>query len=323
MDSFIDKTGSERMTTTHKKAVMVFGPTASGKTALGILLSRWLQGEVVNADSRQIYTGMPIITAMPTAEEFAAVPHHLYNFLPPEAPYSVTDYLAAARAQYHTLCAQGKTPVFVGGTGFYLKVLEEGLSPVPQVPVAVVEELNRVALAHGTAYLARELQQNDPQTAHHIDLNNRQRVVRALAVWRSSGQSLWALQQQPKEGGLGEVFVKIALMPEREVLHQRIAARFDVMVQNGVVEEARRVFAHHDGATNNAVTSIGLKDFFDYYRGEIDLAEAKRRNYYAQRQYAKRQVTWLRQHYAPHVVVQGPVLSDETRAVVAQHLGLE
>lgn len=294
------------MKTNLPTAICVFGPTASGKTALGINLANALNGEIINADSRQIYQKMPIITAMPSADEFAAAPHHLFSFLKPNKKYSVTQYLEDASKTAEEITSRGRTPIFLGGTGFYLKVLMEGISQTPEVPEEILNELNQQAEEQGLETLVSKLQQVDPEICLKIDLKNKQRVLRALSVYEATGTPFSEFQNAPKEGALAYNFVKVGIMPEREVMYERINNRFDKMLEAGVLQEAQNIINAGYETKNAGVSSIGLKDFFLHIAGEISLQEAADRTAKDQRNYAKRQCTWMRTQYQPGILIQGP-----------------
>lgn len=290
---------------TAKNALIIFGPTASGKTSLGINLAQELNGVIINADSRQIYQEMPIITAMPTAEEFDAAEHLLFDFLKPGEPFSVDQYIGKAKEAISNVTARGKLPIFVGGTGFYLKVLTDGISPVPPIPPVLVESLTAQAETEGTPSLHAQLQKVDPVLAKRLEANDMQRVIRGLAVYQHTKKTLSSYQQLPAEKPFPDInFIKIALIPPRETLYKRIHDRFDVMVQDGVLEEAKMLYDKGYRFDNQALTSLGLKELFHYLDGKIDLETAKEKTLQQMRNYAKRQTTWLRNQYHAKITLE-------------------
>lgn len=281
----------------RRPAVVVFGPTAAGKTGLAIELCRALGGEVVNADSRQVYRHMPIITAMPTAEEQAAVPHHLFEILEPTEPFSVADWLTRARAAAEGIWARGKTPFFVGGTGFYMDVLQHGISPIPTPPADQVAAIDARYDAEGPAILHAELRFLDPESAARLPAGDRQRVVRALAVAHATGTPLSAWQQLPKERAFTADFMPLLLLPARETLYRRIIARFGAMLEEGLMAEIENILAQGWPYELPALKSIGIPAYAAWKRGVLTLNEAHEKTLQHMRNYAKRQTTWARHQY--------------------------
>lgn len=256
-----------------------------------------LGGEIINADSRQLYRHMPIITAMPTADEFAAVPHHLFDMLEPDEAFSVGDYMQQAGGVAENLVQAGKVPVFVGGTGFYLEALLHGISPIPPTPPKLQQALNKRLNEEGLSSLVQELRQVDPAIAGEIDTPNPHRVVRALAVCQATGKPMSDWQKLPKEGALPYRFINIAIAPPREVLLQRIESRFEIMLEEGLLDEMEALKQKNFTLNHEAMTSLGIKEFFAYLDGHITLNQAKEKTLTHMRRYAKRQMTWLRQRY--------------------------
>lgn len=284
-------------------AIMIFGPTASGKTGLAIELAKSLNGVVINADSRQIYKHMPIITAMPSAEEFAAAPHELFDFLEPSAPFSVTDYLEAARGVAAEVVAQGKVPIFCGGTGFYLKVLEEGISPIPDVDDTIVQKLVASEKEEGIEDLYKALQIVDPELAATLKPADSQRIMRGLAVFEQTGKKLSGFQKEAKENSLGLNFLKIAIDRPREETYDRINQRFELMMQEGLEEELRALKEQGYTTDMPALTSLGIPEFYSYLEGDMPLEKVAELIKQQTRRYAKRQYTWLRHQFKADVLL--------------------
>lgn len=273
------------------------GPTASGKTAFSLALGRMLDAEIVCCDSMQIYRDMDIGTAKPNAEERAALPHHMLDFLPPGAPYSAADYAADALACIADILSRKKTPLLCGGTGLYLSSLRRGgaVSDSPPADPDLRAELNaRGETEEGRAQLHRELAEIDPDAAAAIHPNNLRRVVRAIEIYRLSGKTKSEWDALSREGE------QIPLLPfglryeNREILAARIEERVDAMLREGLLDEVRRLYG--SGALtgdSTAAQAIGYKEFIPYLRGECSLAEARDALVLATRHYAKRQMTWF------------------------------
>jgi tRNA dimethylallyltransferase len=279
-------------------AVLLFGPTASGKTGLSLPLAQAFGGEVINADSRQVYRHMPIITAMPEPHEFAAAPHHLFDYLEPDDRLSVVDWGQQATAVAQAVWARGGIPFFVGGTGFYLRYLTHGLSPVPPTTAAQLAALNAEAAAGGLAPLRAELARVDPDLAARLAPNDTQRTLRGVAVWRATGRPLSDWQREPHQKPLAGRLLRVALCPPRDVLYKRIHDRFEGMLAKGLVAEAEALYAKGYARDLPALSSIGLPLYYDAFEGRLPLERAHDKVLQHMRNYAKRQTTWLRNSYA-------------------------
>ncbi len=267
------------------KVVFLVGPTAVGKTAWGVRLAQALGCEILNADSRQFFAGIPIGTAQPTAEEQAAVPHHFVGHLPLEALYSAGDFERDARAWI----AARPCSIVVGGSGLYVQALLDGLDAVPR-DLDVRKELNAAVEAGGLAELVAELERVDPVTAARIDRSNPQRVVRALEVCRATGQPFSAFHRDVERERPFDALV-IGVQRTREELNDRIARRVQAMVAEGFEEEARRVWPKRD---LNSLKTVGYREWFDHFEGRCTRDEALDWITIRTRQFAKRQMTWFR-----------------------------
>ncbi len=285
-------------------AITVFGPTASGKTGMSIGLANTFNGSIINADSRQVYKRMPIITAMPSDEEFAAAEHRLFNFLEPDEPFDVNQYIELATHEAGDLWRQGKVPIFVGGTGFYLQGLEEGISPIPVSDPSIREALMAEVEKVGIEQLHQKLQQVDPKLAETLHATDTQRVLRGLEVFEATGKPLSQWQKQPKAGALDCRFIKIAIIPPREVLYERIHKRFDIMLEEGLVDEMKALKAKGYSPNLSSMTSLGVQEFFSYLDGNMSFEDACGKTLQYMRNYAKRQCTWLRNQYNADIVLE-------------------
>ncbi len=278
-------------------AITLFGPTASGKTALAIHLATALNGVIINADSRQVYTHMDIITAMPTDEEFKAAPHRLFQYINPNTPFSAGHYLKEATKAAAEIIADGKCPIFVGGTGFYLKTLTDGISPIPEVPANILNTYNHRLKTEGAEALHAALTKVDPNIANNIETNDSQRIFRALTVWEFTKKPLSEWQKAPREGALPYAFHKLALLPARETVYSRIHQRFDIMMNAGLIDEMKNL--HNMGFSENlpALKSLGIPEFFKWINEQTTFEEVKKHFLQTQRNYAKRQFTWAKNQY--------------------------
>ena len=277
------------------RLVAVGGPTASGKTALSVALARAFDGEIINADSMQIYKNLDVGTAKPSAEERQGIPHYLLDFLPPETPYSVADFTAAADPLIRDITARGRLPLVVGGTGLYITSLLSGMAFAPEkTDPAIRARLQARADTEGGAALYAELQRIDPDYAAQVHPNNLPRVIRALELFEATGRRMSDQRREarPAEAPYHALCLCLTCR-DRAVLYSRIDRRVDEMVENGVLDEARQVYDHRD-AYRTAAQAIGYKEFFPYFEGTANLTECTERLKQATRNYAKRQLTWFR-----------------------------
>ena len=274
--------------------IAVVGPTASGKTALAIALAKELGGEIVSADSMQIYRGMDIATAKPTPEEMAEVPHHLIGFWPPEKPFSVAQYAILAREKIDDILRRGRVPVLCGGTGLYIKAIVDHIQYEEETgeDAALRERLRRQAQDEGNLAVWRQLQAMDPKTAERIHPNNLGRVIRAIEVMQVSGRSIREQEERSRQAPCPYHVIQIGLRyRNRENLYERIGRRVDAMAEAGLPEEARAV--RQQGLTATAAQAIGYKELYDWMDGTLPLEEALENLKRSTRRYAKRQLTWF------------------------------
>ena len=285
-----------------KSAVLIAGPTASGKSALALKLARERGGVIVNTDALQVYDGLRLITARPGPEDLAAAPHRLYGTVAPEQRFSTGDW---ARAVQLVLAEAGDTPlIFAGGTGLYFDALTNGFAEVPQVSdAAVAQATAEVEGLDGTAR-GKLIAARDPVIAARLKAPDPQRVIRALAVLTATGRSLASFQDAPQVGLLsGYEIERMVLLPEREVLRTRIAQRFTLMLEQGAEAEVAAFLARGLDPSLPATKAIGLREIGDYQRGVIDRETMIEQAVTATRQYAKRQRTWFRNRMGDWPVV--------------------
>ena len=299
------------MTDKKIKIAAITGPTASGKTALAIRLARELNGEIISCDSMQIYRGMDIGTAKPTAEELAAVPHHLIDILPADAPYSCSDYVKDAEVAIKDIVSRGKLPIFCGGTGLYLdRLLKGGNEDEAACDESVRAELKAFYEENGLEALYARLCELDPESAAAIHKNNVKRVMRAIEICLVTGEKKSEIDKKNSEiTDKYDPCVITLAFENREVLYDRIDRRVDMMIEQGLVEETKRLLT--DGIFERSVTAaqaIGYKELFPYLRGEASLEECVDELKRASRRYAKRQITWFSgKEYAHKIFVDGGI----------------
>lgn len=274
----------------------LMGPTASGKTALALEIAQRFGGEVVSVDSALVYRRLDTGSAKPTAAERAAVPHHLIDLREPWEPYSAADFARDAAAAIAGILARGRLPLLVGGTGLYFRALLDGLSPMPESDPAMRARLQAELAQRGSAALHAELAAVDPLAATRIRPGDAQRIVRALEVWRLGGVPISALQAQSAPPRHPFRVLRLALAPaDRALLHARIAQRFDLMLDAGLLEEVAALRAEpRVHAELPALRAVGYRQVWRYLAGDTDRAGLREEGIAATRQLAKRQLTWLR-----------------------------
>ncbi len=285
--------------TLGRRAILIAGPTASGKSALAIRLAQTLDGVVVNADSMQVYRDLRIITARPSLEEERQVPHRLFGHVDAAENYSVARWLADVGREITMIEAEGRLPILVGGTGLYFRALTEGLSDIPAVPEAVRAELRAWAEGRTAEEIHARLEAVDPSTAARLRPSDPQRNLRALEVFMATGKPLSAFHDS-RSGAVLDVAscVAVFLEPDRDALRQRIDTRFETMMDSGAMEEVEAFMVRGLDPALPAMRAHGVPGLIRALRGEISVAEAVAIGKADTRRYAKRQHTWFR-HQAP------------------------
>jgi tRNA dimethylallyltransferase len=274
--------------------LIVAGPTCSGKSALALELAVAFGGEVINADSMQVYRELRILTARPTAAEEARAPHRLYGVVPAAEACSAARWRGMAVAAIGEARKAGRVPILCGGTGLYLRALTEGLSPVPEIPVAVRKSVRERYATAETAEIARVLQQSDPAAAARLRATDRQRQLRALEVIEATGRSIVVWQGMPPGGPPpGAEFCTILLMPPRGSLYADCDSRFRRMVEQGALEEVEHLASLGLDPDLPAMKALGVAEILRYLAGDMDLEAAIAAAQQATRNYVKRQVTWF------------------------------
>ena len=288
--------------TVPSTVLVVTGPTASGKSALALALAGKRSGTVINADAMQTYDAFPILTAQPTKEERARVPHALYGVLALADTLSAARWTALASTEIERCLAEGRTPILCGGSGLYLRALMQGISTIPSAPAEVREQANRDWSEMGAEAFRARLAEKDAAIVARLKPGDRQRHVRAWEVFVASGRPLSAWQATKGEPAPWQ-FATLLLAPERTWLRARIETRFDAMLAAGVLAEVRAVFDRHPNPQWPGLKAHGVPEFFRHFRGELSLGEARQIGIDHTRQYAKRQMTWFRHQLTPDLVV--------------------
>lgn len=277
-------------------AILLMGPTASGKTGVALELARSLPVEIVSVDSALVYRGMNIGTAKPDAETRRRVRHHLVDVIDPTQNYSAARFRDDALGIMADIVRRGRIPLLTGGTMLYVKALREGLSALPAAHADTRAVIDAMAADVGWPAMHRELERIDPATAQRLDPNDAQRVQRAMEVYYLTGQPMSELIAAGKPVALPYRLVSLSLVPgERSVLHQRIARRFETMLELGLIDEVRQLRATYDLKPGlPSMRCVGYRQVWQYLDGEFDLGELREKAVAATRQLAKRQLTWLR-----------------------------
>jgi len=305
-------------------AIFLMGPTASGKTALACELSDRFALDLVSVDSALVYRGMDIGTAKPDRTTLARYPHALIDIRDPAQPYSAADFCTDARSVMRQISERGRVPLLVGGTGLYFRALQQGLSDLPEADPTIRARLASEAQEMGWPALHARLARLDPAAAGRIAANDTQRLQRALEVFELTGRPLSELQGMGKPARFPWRVLKLALLPaDRPRLHERIAQRFDAMLDEGFLDEVRALRAHGDLHANlPAIRAVGYRQAWQHLDGLTDAARFRDRAIFATRQLAKRQITWLRsEHDARIVEPDRPALLDRANAAVRLFLG--
>jgi len=298
------------------EAILIGGPTASGKSAVALSLAERLGGAVINADSMQLYRELRVLTARPTEADERRAPHRLYGIVPASEAFSVGRWFDAAKGAIAAARGEGRVPVLVGGTGLYFKVLLEGLAPVPDIPAELRAHWREKSDRLGAEALHRELASRDPGMAMKLKKSDPQRIVRALEVIDATGVSLSEWQGTPAAPVLdpGSV-LRLVVAPEREPLYAAIDTRFDRMVEAGAIEEVEALLALDLDDSLPAMRAHGVRELRAYLAGASSLGEAMAKAKTESRRYAKRQMTWARRYMADWEWFPGPARAIDAVAL--------
>lgn len=291
------------------------GPSACGKSALAVALARTLDGEVVNADSIQVYRDLAVLTARPGAEDRARVPHHLYGVLDPDAVMGAGRWLAVLHGLLPEIWARGRVAVVAGGTGLYLRALVRGLAPVPAIPAKVRAAAARDYDRLGAAAFAAELARRDPVSAAAIPAANRQRMIRAMEVVRATGTPISAFQAMPHRGGLPDPPAAVAILPDRDWLFDRCERRFAGMMAAGAADQVADLLARGVSPQAPVFRALGARPLAAMLAGELSRAAAVEAALADTRAYVRRQFTWFRRQFAADLILEPPADDPESEGI--------
>ncbi len=273
-----------------KKLIVLVGPTAVGKTEVALRLAEHFKTEIFSADSRQIYKELEIGTAKPTPEELSQVQHHFINTHSVGQSYDAGAYGREALALIHTLFEKHNTLILCGGSGLYIKAVLEGFDEMPEIPTGIRDQIIAEYELKGLPWLQQVVREIDPDYFEQVDINNPQRLIRALELFKASGQRVSQLRVKEKRSHDFQI-IKIGLELDREQLYTRIDTRMDVMIEKGLFNEVEHFFPNRN---LNALQTVGYREIFDYLEGKYDREEAIRLLKRNTRRYAKRQLTWFK-----------------------------
>ena len=279
--------------------IIIAGPTGIGKSDFALTLAKKIGGEIVNADSMQVYKDLPILTAIPSPENQAKVPHHLYGIFDGGERCSVARWLNLANDSVADIRKRGNTPILVGGTGLYLKAAIEGISPTPDIPQEVRDEATAMLKKMGGAAFRAELAKYDPILAERLKDNDRQRLIRGMEVALATGEALSTLQEAPRQDMLPSPLHPILLTAPRQELYQRIDNRFQDMLKADVLKEVSLFTERNLNADLPLMKALGLKPLMAHLKGDSDKTETIAITSQSMRNFAKRQLTWFRHQYHP------------------------
>ncbi len=278
--------------------ISVVGPTAIGKTAMAIAIAKHFGTEIISADSRQFYTEMRIGTAVPSEKELSAAPHHFIHHKSILEPYTVGDFERDAIKLLEQLFKLHKVMVMVGGSGLYVDAVSKGLDTFPEIDPTIRQELNQIFKTKGIGPLQLQLEGLDPEYYTKVDRDNPHRLIRALEVCIGSGKPYSSFLNKPKTERPFNV-ITLGIKAERYIIYDRIDQRVDLMMDQGLLEEARAVYSQRD---SNALQTVGYKELFKYFDGDCDLVSAVSEIKKNTRRFAKRQLTWLNNNTSIHWV---------------------
>ena len=283
--------------------IIIAGPTASGKSGLALDLAKDLNGVIINADSMQVYKDIPILAATPSAKDMAQIPHKLYGIYDAAVRGNMVDWFDCALKEINTARQNKQTPIIVGGTGMYIETIEKGVTPIPDTPPEVKKEIAAMEKELGLAGLYAILREKDPATAERLSKNDTTRIKRALEVYTHTkkGMSYWQtvpLKQYFSKEELSRIYIK----PPRELLDVRARMRFDIMLNQGAVQEVENLLKKKLPDSLPAMRALGVQEIKAYLNGNCSLEEASELAKLHTRQYAKRQTTWFNNRFSPDFI---------------------
>lgn len=278
-----------------QKVIVICGPTASGKTSLSIELAKKINGEIVSADSMQIYDEMQIGTAKPDEEEMQGIKHYLIGNIKPTKRYSVSEYKTDAINAIEEILQKGKTPIVVGGTGLYVNSLIYGIDyPEVETDLEYRAELEKMVEKNGLEYLYNKAMKIDPEAMQNISKNDQKRILRVLEIYKETGKTKTQLEIESRKNGIPYDYKIFALNMPREILYDRINRRVDIMIQKGLVKEVKELYNKYGENLTTAMQGIGYKEVVEYLKGNLTEEEMIEKIKMETRRYAKRQLTWFR-----------------------------
>lgn len=297
--------------------LMLAGPTAAGKSALAKEIALQTEGVIINADSMQLYRDLRVLTARPSSEDEALVPHRLYGVVDGGTRASVAHWLEMAGREVAEARAAGRLPILVGGTGMYLGAALDGIAPIPEVPDGIHRTLLAELAERGGAAMRVELAAHDPATAARLSDGDSQRLVRALGVHRATGRSISSWQEEPHEGAIGGKAMTVALLPPRDAVYEAIDGRFERMMRAGAIEEVGRLAERRLDPGLPVMKALGVREIMALGRGEMDRERATELASRDTRRYAKRQFTWINNNYDAKAVVEGKFADLDPHGIVS------
>ncbi len=278
-----------------QKVIVICGPTASGKTALSIELAKTINGEIVSADSMQIYDEMSIGTAKPDKEEMQGIKHYLIGNISPTRRYSVSDYKSDAIQAINEIVQNGKMPVVVGGTGLYVNSLIYGIDyPEIETDLEYRAELEKIANEEGLEYLYKKAQEIDEEAMKNISINDKKRIIRVLEIYKETGKTKTQIELESRKNGVPYDYHVFAINMLREILYDRINRRVDIMLEKGLIDEVKQLYKKYGEQLCTSVQGIGYKEVIDYLNGKYTKEEMTEKIKMETRRYAKRQLTWFK-----------------------------
>lgn len=278
-----------------QKVIVICGPTASGKTALSIELAKKINGEIVSADSMQIYDEMSIGTAKPDKDEMQGIKHYLVGTISPTKRYSVSEYKKDAICAIEEIISNKKSPIVVGGTGLYVNSLIYGIDyPEIETDLKYRAELEEMANEKGLEYLYKMAKEIDEEAMKNISVNDKKRIIRVLEIYKETGKTKTELEIESRKNGIPYEYKVFAINMPREILYDRINKRVDIMIEKGLIEEVEQLYSKYGKQLCTAAQGIGYKEVIDYLNKEITKEEMIEKVKMETRRYAKRQLTWFR-----------------------------
>ena len=278
-----------------QKVIVICGPTASGKTALSIELAKKVDGEIVSADSMQIYNEMSIGTAKPDEEEMQGIKHYLIGNISPTRRYSVSDYKIDAMNSIKEILQKGKQPIVVGGTGLYVNSLIYGIDyPEIETNLEYRKKLEKIADEEGLQYLYKKAEEIDREAMKNISVNDKKRIIRVLEIYKETGKTKTQLEKESRKNGVPYEYHIFAIDMPREILYDRINKRVDIMIEKGLIKEVENLYRKYGDELCTSLQGIGYKEVIDYLNGKYTKEEMIDKIKMETRRYAKRQLTWFR-----------------------------